>query len=239
MGLVLGFDSINRERADGTLIKIISQPIYRDAVINGKFLAAVVTISIMLLSIFLVTTGFGLAVVGLVPEMEEVWRLFIFLVISIFYVSFWIALSIFFSILFKSIVTSALASGALWIFLWLIIPVGANVVADAVAPIDIQDETRTEIVVRNYRVKETISLASPMVLYSEATAAIIDPMLKTTRSITLMGPMERLLSARFQNPLALGQSVVVVLPHLTALIAITLICFALSYVVFMLQEIRT
>jgi ABC-type transport system involved in multi-copper enzyme maturation permease subunit len=39
IGLVLAFDSINRERADGTLIKLISQPIYRDAVINGKFLA--------------------------------------------------------------------------------------------------------------------------------------------------------------------------------------------------------
>ena len=39
IGLVLGFDAINRERAHGTLIKLVSQPIYRDAVINGKFLA--------------------------------------------------------------------------------------------------------------------------------------------------------------------------------------------------------
>ena len=29
IGLVLGFDAINRERADGTLIKVVSQPIYR------------------------------------------------------------------------------------------------------------------------------------------------------------------------------------------------------------------
>jgi ABC-2 type transport system permease protein len=50
--------------------------------------------------------------------------------------------------------------------------------------------------------------------------------------------MEELLSARFQNPLPLGQSVIVVFPHMTALIALTLICFAISYTVFMIQEVR-
>ena len=85
IGLVLGFDSINRERAHGTLIKLISQPIYRDAVINGKFLAGVATISIMLLSIVLIISGLGMAFVGLVPGIEELWRLFIYLIIKIIY----------------------------------------------------------------------------------------------------------------------------------------------------------
>jgi len=89
IGLILGFDSINRERAHGTLIKLISQPIYRDAVINGKFLAGITTISIMLVSIVLVISGFGLALVGVVPSIEEIWRLFIYLMLSIFYISFW------------------------------------------------------------------------------------------------------------------------------------------------------
>mgnify|MGYP000016470209 CR=1 FL=1 len=39
VGLILGFDTINRERNEGTLSKLLSQPIYRDTVINGKFLA--------------------------------------------------------------------------------------------------------------------------------------------------------------------------------------------------------
>jgi ABC-2 type transport system permease protein len=64
-------------------------------------------------------------------------------------------------------------------------------------------------------------------------------MRKTTRSIILMGPMEELLSARFQNPLGLGQSLLVVFPHIIALIAITVVCFAISYSIFMLQEVRT
>ena len=239
IGLVLAFDSINRERADGTLIKLISQPIYRDAVINGKFLAGVATITIMLTAIVLVISGLGLVIVGIVPGIEEIWRLFVYLIISIFYISFWLAVSILFSISFKSIATSALASISLWIFLSFFVSLGANVVADSIAPVDRQKEPNPEMIIKNIRIREMVSLCSPMVLYSEATQTIIDPMRKTTRSVVLMGPMEELLSSRFQNPLPLGQSILVIFPHLTALVALTLICFAISYVIFMVQEIRT
>jgi len=239
IGLVLAFDSINRERAHGTLIKLISQPIYRDAVINGKFLAGVATITIMLIAIVLVISGLGLVIVGIVPGIEEIWRLFIYLIISIFYISFWLAVSILFSISFKSIATSSLASIALWIFLSFFVSLGASVVADSIAPVDRQKEPNPEMIIKNIRIREMVSLCSPMVLYSQATQTIIDPMRKTTRSAVLMGPMEELLSSRFQNPLPLGQSILVIFPHLTALIALTLICFAISYVIFMVQEIRT
>ena len=239
IGLVLAFDSINRERADGTLIKLISQPIFRDAVINGKFLAGVATITIMLTAIVLVISGLGLVIVGIVPGIEEIWRLFVYLIISIFYISFWLAVSILFSISFKSIATSALASIALWIFLSFFVSLGANVVADSIAPVDRQKEPNPEMIIKNIRVREMVSLCSPMVLYSEATQTIIDPMRKTTRSVVLMGPMEELLSSRFQNPLPLGQSILVIFPHITALVALTIICFAISYVIFMVQEIRT
>ena len=40
VGLSLGFDAINSERSEGTLNRLVAQPIYRDAVINGKFLQA-------------------------------------------------------------------------------------------------------------------------------------------------------------------------------------------------------
>ena len=241
IGLVLGFDSINRERAHGTLVKIISQPIYRDAVINGKFLAGVATIAVTLVAIVLAISGFGLALVGLVPGIEEMWRLFIYLIISIFYISFWLGVSILFSTSFKSIATSALASIALWIFLSFFVSLGADVVANAVAPVNRQRETKSEILIKNLRIKEMVSLCSPTVLYRDATSTIIDPRIKTTRSSSVMGMglVEQLLVSRFENPLPLGQSIIVVFPHMTALIAITLLCFAISYLVFMWQEIRT
>ena len=160
IGLVLGFDAINRERAHGTLIKLVSQPIYRDSVINGKFLAGITTITVMLISIVLVISGLGLMLLGIVPGIEEIWRLGIYLVISIFYISFWLGISILFSISFKSIATSALASVALWIFLSFFVSLGASVLADTVAPLEQKEEINPAVVLKNARVKEAVSLFS-------------------------------------------------------------------------------
>jgi len=239
IGLVLGFDSINRERSTGTLSKLASQPIYRDAIINGKFLSGVVTISIILVSILLVVTGLGLTVIGVVPGVEEVWRLIIYLVISIFYISFWLGISILFSILFRGIATSALATLAIWIFFSFFISMGASVVANAVVPIDQGNQNNPQVVLKHVKVQRVVSLFSPMQLYNDSTAIIVDPTRKTTQSLVLMGPMERLSLSRFDRPLALAQSIYVVIPHIISLIAITVICFAVSYTVFMRQEIRS
>ena len=239
IGIVLGFDAINRERAQGTLIKVVSQPIYRDVVINGKFLAGVTTIAVVLVSIVLMISGFGLALLGAIPSSEEVWRLFFYVVISLFYISFWLGLSILFSIVFKGIATSALAALALWIFLSFFVSIGADVIAQSVAPVDKNGRAEAEVVIKNAQIKEAVSLISPIVLYRNATATVIDPMRNTTKSMVLMGPLEQFSLSRFQNPLPLGQSILVVYPHIVAMIAITLICFAISYLVFMVQEIRT
>ncbi len=238
IGIVLGFDSINREKSTGTMSKLASQPIYRDSIINGKFLAGITTIAIMLVSIVLVISGLGLRVLGVVPGIEEVWRIIVYLVISIIYISFWLGIAMLSSIVFRSIATSALASIAIWVFFFFFTILGPITVANAFAPVP-QAGADSETVVRNTRIQEGTRLCSPMGLYNDATATIIDPMRKTTRSLVLMGPMERFLSTRFQNPLPLSQSILVVWPYITSLVAITLVCFGFSYAVFMRQEIRS
>jgi len=237
IGLILGFDAINQERGSGTLSKLASQPIYRDAIINGKFLSGVVTIAIMVTSILLVVSGLGLRLIGVVPGIEELWRLVIYLIISIFYISFWLGISILFSILFRGIATSALATLAVWIFFSFFISMGATVVANSLVPLETKEDPVR--LMKHVRVQRIVSLISPMQLYNDSTAIIIDPMRKTTRSLVLMGPIERLSSSRFRRPLALSQSMYVVLPHMITLIAITFICFGVSYAVFMRQEIRS
>jgi len=237
IGLILGFDSINRERNEGTLSKLLSQPIYRDSVINGKFLAGVVVVSMMMVSILLVITGLGLVMIGIVPGIEEIWRIFIYLLISIIYISFWLGVAILFSILFRSVATSALAALAVWIFFSFFLTLGANVLANALTPE--ASESNPEGLLKRVQIESAISMASPMQLYTDSTATIIDPMRRTTRSLVQMGMMEQLSMARFSGPLALGQSILIVVPYIIALVAVTLICFAISYTVFMRQEIRS
>ncbi|MCX5735863.1 MAG: ABC transporter permease [candidate division NC10 bacterium] len=135
IGMVLGCDAINRERSARTLSKLLSQPIYRDAVINGKFLAGLTTIAIMLLAIVVLISGIGLLVLGVVPGWEEIGRMFVYLVVSVIYIGFWLALAILCSVLFRGMATSALATIALWIFFAFFMALVAKQAADVIAPI--------------------------------------------------------------------------------------------------------
>ncbi len=237
VGLILGFDTINRERNEGTLSKLLSQPIYRDVVINGKFLAGLTMITIMLVSIVLVITGIGLLVLGIVPGLEEIWRIVFYLIISIIYIAFWLGVAILFSILFRSTATSALAALAVWIFFSFFVSIGANIVANAVA--SDPSPGNPEVVLQRAKIIRGFKLISPMELYTDATATIIDPLRKSTRSFVSVGPLENISMSRFSGPLPLSQSILIVVPHIISLVAITIICFAVSYTVFMRQEIRS
>ena len=240
IGIILGFDSINRERVSRTLSKLVSQPIYRDDIINAKFLTGVTIIGIILVAIVLIISGLGIRLIGVVPGAEEVWRLAIYVIMSILYISFWLGISILFSVIFRSTATSALASLALWIFFSFFVSLGASFLADAIVPMGSQSAgVDPQVILKHAQVQRVVSLFSPMTLYSDVTSTILDPMRKTTSSLILMGPLERLSAFRFQNPLPLLQSLVIVAPYMVTLVASTLLCFAICYAVFMRQEIRT
>jgi ABC-2 type transport system permease protein len=140
------------------------------------------------------------------------------------------------SILTVDTISCALAAVALWIFFSFFIWFASDLAADALAPV--RNPRDPEEIVANRRVADAASLASPAVLYSQATSTILDPYRRTRSNLVLTGSMERLSLERFQNPLPLDQSILVVWPYLTLLAALTLVCFGLSYVVFMRQEIR-
>jgi ABC-2 type transport system permease protein len=245
IGIFLGFDSINRERISRTLSKLVSQPIYRDSIINAKFLSGAGIISIMIVAIILIISGPGLRVVGVVPGIEEVLRLVLYLIICIFYISLWLGIAILFSIIFRSTATSALASLAVWIFFSFFISMGANFIANAVAPVSesstftgFTTQVSEEMKLKNAEIQRTITLFSPMSLYSEATVPILDPMMRGSKPL-LLGPMEYRSMTQFKNPLPFWQSLIIVTPYLISIVAITFVCFAISYLIFMRQEIRT
>lgn len=239
IGIFLGFDSINRERVSRTLSKLASQPIYRDSIINAKYLAGVTTIAVVLVGIVLIISGLGIRLIGVVPGSEEVLRLAIYLITSILYISFWLGISILFSVVFRSTATSALASLAVWIFFSFFVGLGAGFMADAVAPIS-QSGTNVDpnVLIKHEEVQRTVSFLSPMNLYNEATTTVLDPTRKTTRGVVFVGPLERLSLSRFQTPLPVLQSLIIVAPYLISIIAITFVCFGVCYLVFMRQEIR-
>ena len=223
IGIALSFDAINSERSSGTLNRILSQPVYRDSVINGKFLAGVVILSIMVGVTILLVGGYGLRMIGVPPTAEEIIRLFIYFISAVIYGAFWMGLAILFSVLFRNLAVSLLCPLAIWILLG--IPASVfNPYISFIVPA-ITDSIGTALM---------LARLSPYFLFQEATMVLLIPAWRGWGLLTTSTTSSMLL-----NPLSLDQSLLIIWPQLTVLIALTAICFAISYVVFMRQEIRS
>ena len=235
VGIALGFDSINSERVSGNLSRILSQPVYRDSVVNGKFLAGLFTLAVLVVSIVVVVGGMGLRMIGVPPSAEEILRLFIFIFVSIVYGAFWMSLAVLFSILFRRTTTSALATIALWIFLFFFMSLIARYIAGAIVPVD-QNST-IEVITRYDSIYSMISRISPSTLYGEATQVLLVPEMGSTSQLLLY--INIVSAGLMLGSLSLDQSLIIVWPQIISLIALTVICFAISYVKFMREEIRS
>ena len=77
---------------------------------------------------------------------------------------------------------------------------------------------------------------SPITLYQEATQALLNPAIRTVG--VLLPSQQDQLSSAAPSFLSLDQSLLVVWPQAVALIALTVVCFAVGYVLFMRQEVR-
>lgn len=235
IGIAQGFDSISSEHSSGNLSRLLSQPIYRDAVINGKFLSGLTVLAIIIVSVIAIVAGLGLRTIGVPPASEEVLRLVVFALISIVYGAFWMALAVLFSILSRRASTSMLSSIGLWIFFFFFMSMIAGAIANAQVPLD--SNSTIEMITHNAEISGTIGRFSPCTLYGEAVAALLVPELASLNPALMM--ISTVSAGRMLTPLPFSQSLLLVWPQLVSIIALAAICFAISYIRFMRQEIRS
>jgi ABC-2 type transport system permease protein len=228
----LGFDAVNGEHNRRTLSRILSQPIYRDALLFGKFLAGLFTLSVCLIVLWLLVIGLGLIGLGIPPNAEEMARALIFLAVTIAYASVWLTLALLASIVFRSAATAALVSLGLWLFLTILWPLFSPALADAL--------TSAGDVLGLLDTRQTFARVSPSALFSEVVAVVLDPSVRSTQQSMLasMGLMIIERGAIPEAPIPLLQSVLIVWPQMVGLIAGTIMLFVIGYVVFQRQEVR-
>ncbi len=227
----LAFDAVNGEFNQRTLSRVLAQPIYRDALLLGKFLAGLFTLTLVLAAIWLLIIGLGMVGLGLPPGGEEVARLLLFLVVTVFYGGIWLAIGMVFSTLFRQPATAALASLAVWLFFMIFWNILAQLVAQSLQPVRFNS---AQEILAQAQTLQTLSRISPNTLFAEATLALLNP---ATRAFGLL-LTSQLQGAVLGTPLPVGQSVLLIWPHLTGLVAGTILLFAVAYVLFQRQEIR-
>lgn len=232
IAIALGFDAVNAEFNQRTLSRILAQPIYRDALLLGKFLARLLALTIALVSLWLMVLGVGFLRLGLPPSFEELVRMVGFLVATIAYGGVWLAVAFLFSVLFRAPATAALSSLGLWLvfsFFWSVVirPLVATMIAGPAE--DLFGPNLAYV-----QTSQVLDRISPNTLYAETALALLQPSTRT------LGPvfLSQLRGALIGAPLPAAQSFVLVWPQITGLVAGMIVIFAIAYVIFQRQEIR-
>lgn len=229
----LGFDAVNGEFNRRTMSRVLAQPLYRDALLFGKFLAGLTTIAISLVALFLLVFGLGLVLLGVPPNGEEVARAIGFLISAIAYGGVWLSAAMLFSVVFRSPATAAMCTIGLWLLLTILWSILVPFVVQAIAATPESIATGQQSI-GQIQLQLGLSRLSPNTLFMETMVGLLSP---TTRAL---GPvfLSDVIGAIPGTPLKFGQSLLLIWPQLTALIATVIVLFAITYVTFQRQEIR-
>ena len=229
LGIMFGFDSVNGERAQGTLPRLLSQPIHRDEMILGKFLAGIAVVAIMLAALVVFVAGIGIFRLGVTPSITEVSRLIVWLMLAVVYVAFWQGLATLVSVNTTRAATSALVPVGVWLVLALFGGFVFGALADVISP----DDGTQGGLLANAQMEQTLSQISPITLFQQGSTVLLDPEVRSTGLLTLEQVDRAIVSE-----LTLVQSLGIVWPQMVILVAMTAAMFAIAYVSFMRQEVR-
>jgi ABC-2 type transport system permease protein len=234
VGIAFGFDGINSERAQGTLSRLLAQPIHRDDIVNGKFAAGLAVIALMLTALVTLVTALGIVRLGIIPSPEELLRVVAWLGATVLYAAFWLAFALLLSVVIRGAASAALVGFGSWLALILfgqfLLPLIANVLFPS-------NTTNAESFFASTSAQQLFLRISPATLYSDIVTALMNP---ATKSVLGVGNLGQYVSQQEQLPslLSLDQSILLVWPQIVVLTALTVAMFALAYVLFLRQEVR-
>ncbi|MBO9562109.1 MAG: ABC transporter permease [Niastella sp.] len=232
LGISLGFDAINAEQNNGTLTRLMAQPVYRDHLLLSKFLGALAIVSALFLSLSLLMIGAGLLITGVKLEPEEFFRIMGFVLLTVLYVGFWLALSILFSVKFRQATTSALMAIGVWLFFTIFYRIVISMVVKGFFP-DPVYLSEADVLWYNNLLLDLLRLA-PSQLYTDATTTLLMP------SVRSLGPLTvEQMAGAIPKPLPFRESLLIVWPQVCGLVAAIAVCFALTYYWFMRRELRS
>lgn len=125
LGIAMGFDLITKEKEGGSLKLLLSHPVYRDEVINGKGLGGVVVIGGLVLVTFVIILAILLAF-GIVPDGYEFFALAVLAVISFLLIFSYFSLGLLMSSISRTGGTALIAALIVFIVLSSLLPIFAD-----------------------------------------------------------------------------------------------------------------
>lgn len=115
IGIALGFDAIVREQKSGSLNVLLTHPVFRDNIIIGKFLGAMITLALVLGISTVVSISSLLLLLGGTVSGIELSRLFLFIGVTFFYSLIFLGISVLLSTVVKEAADSLVYNVVIWL----------------------------------------------------------------------------------------------------------------------------
>ncbi|WAI01391.1 ABC transporter permease [Methanogenium organophilum] len=125
IGIAIGFDLVSGEKEGKSLKTILSQPVYRDELINGKAIGGIISLSIITLAGFLTVLAIFL-IIGIVPSVDEFFLIGVIWLITLLFMISAFSLALMSSVLAKTSSGALIMSLIILFTLMYIIPVGGG-----------------------------------------------------------------------------------------------------------------
>jgi len=261
LAIAIGFNLISGEKESGSLKSLLSHPVFRDTVINGKALGGMGALGFAMLVMTLLSIGI-LMMLGIMPTGDEFVRILVFMGFTLLFMFSFFAIALMCSTIAKNSTRAITYTLVIFIVISFVMPIAGTFVGMQLAgdmpefsgmarqeineseDISKEEQIEEQERIREERqeemqeywekvmgIQEMFSIADPKSNFDKVSAAVLNPRFQSFHMF--FGPMEEP-PAETSIPEALGM----VWKNLLVLVLFPVVMFAIAYVKFMRMDIR-
>ena len=259
LAIAIGFNLISGEKESGSLKSLLSHPVFRDTIINGKALGGMGALGFAMLVMTLMSIGI-LMMLGIMPTGDEFVRILVFMGFTLLFMFSFFAIALMCSTIAKNSTRAITYTLVIFIVISFVMPISGSFVGMRLAGdmpeypgraihgineseggISEEEQARIQEEFQEWwdkviGVQEMFSIGDPKSNFEKVSSAVLNPGLQSSSVSFGSSSTTRITGSRAETSIfeALGM----VWKNLLVLLVFPVIMFAIAYVKFMRMDIR-
>jgi len=267
LAIAMGFDLLSKEKETRSLKSLLSCPVFRDEIINGKALGGTLALVFAMGTALLISLAI-LLIFSIVPSMNELAAILVFGIVSIVFLLAYFAIALMMSTVSRDSGSALIYTLVIFFILGSLLPIVGSTVADMVSgeppeppAVEIWDETNeseggiykevSKEEMQQYQeesrawsekrkpITEAFNIISPNMNYQKIAFLISNPQIYSA-VYEKSTPTSGSMTIAYGGETAPGLQEVLgkVWKNILALISFSIVFFAIAYIRFMRMDIR-
>ena len=259
LAIAIGFNLISGEKESGSLKSLLSHPVFRDTIINGKALGGMGALGFAMLVMTLLSIGI-LMMLGIMPTGDEFVRILVFMGFTLLFMFSFFAIALMCSTIAKNSTRAITYTLVIFIVISFIMPIAGSFVGmhlagempeyPGMARQEINEseggvsEEEQERIQEEFQewwdkvigVQEMFSIGDPKSNYEKVSSAVLNPGFQS--STVSFGSSSTTMITGSRAETSIFEALGMVWKNLLVLLVFPVIMFAIAYVKFMRMDIR-